>query len=114
MLTTIQKEVCKLQGVTFPPPEENSLVGISLNIKDNILPINGLRHLPSRDTSGWYIWAGGEIPQNEDNFFKTLHYSHLVELNNISLKYLSLPPGWRFITDGHYEDIWFDQKLLIE
>jgi len=113
MLSTIQKEICKLQGVPFCPPEESSIIGVSLNIRDNIFPINGLRHLPIRDASGWYIWAGGEIPQDEDDFFKPLHYSHLKNWNSFILKYLALPPGWRFLTDGSYEDIWFDETLLV-
>ena len=27
-------------------------------------------------------------------------------------KYLGMPPGWRFLVSGNFEDIWFDQSLL--
>ncbi len=33
-------------------------MGISFNVKEGIEPIHGLRHFPTKDTSGWYIWAG--------------------------------------------------------
>ncbi|WP_423842024.1 immunity protein Imm33 domain-containing protein [Acanthopleuribacter pedis] len=36
-------------------------VGISLHVKSEIQPLNGLRHQPEKGTSGWYIWAGVEI-----------------------------------------------------
>lgn len=29
-----------------------------------------------------------------------------------ALRYLGLPPGWRFLVAAAYEDIWFDPALL--
>lgn len=55
----------------------------------------------------------GEIPQTDNDFFKPLHIRHLIEDRPVVLKYLGLPPGWRFqIDDKGYEDIWFDESIL--
>jgi hypothetical protein len=61
--------------------------------------------------SGWYIWAGTELSASPD-FFRPLHLTHVPEWCPAVMKYLGLPPGWRFlIADGH-EDVWFDESLL--
>jgi hypothetical protein len=88
-----------------------SKVGIALNVKSGQLPINGLRHPVEGDSSGWYIWAGEELDSSPD-FFKPLHVEHLHEWCPDAEKYLSLPPGWRFLIAGDYEDVWFDKSLL--
>jgi len=46
------------------------------------------------------------------DFFEPVHGHHLLEWNRGVLKYLALPPGWRFLVAGDYEDVWFDVKLL--
>ena len=56
-----QKELCAKFGVKFVASHSLLKVGISRNVKDGIMPINGLRHSPEGDTSGWYIWAGVEF-----------------------------------------------------
>lgn len=50
-------------------------IGIALNVKDGIVPINGLRHLPVGDTTGSYIWAGEELTEDPD-FYVPLHVKH--------------------------------------
>lgn len=42
-------------------------LGIALNIKEGIKPINGLCHPVEADTAGWYIWAG-EVLSNDSEF----------------------------------------------
>lgn len=106
-----QQGLCKKFNVDWQPSPPDLKVGISKNIKDGIMPINGLRHQPEGDTSGWYIWAG-EYSKNAD-FFQPMHVDHLNEHFPSILKYLGLPAGWRFqIDDKGYEDLWFDEKLL--
>lgn len=76
------------------------------------MPINGLRHFPEGNTTGWYIWTG-EYSAAPD-FFKPMHLFHLQEYYPELLKYLGLPPGNRFLIDDKgYEDVWFDEGLLI-
>ena len=105
-----QLECCKKQGADYFPSPAHLKVGIALNEREGLLPINGLRHPPEGDTTGWYIWAGEELPDDPD-FFKPLHIDHLPDWCPVALCYLGLPPGWRFLVAGDYEDIWYDEFL---
>lgn len=107
-----QKEICKKYSQDFFAAAEELRIGISDNIKSGMMPINGLRHFPEANTTGWYIWAG-EFSDAPD-FFKTMHLFHLKEYYPELLKYLGLPPGNRFLLDDKgYEDVWFDDGLLV-
>ena len=64
-----------------------------------------------RLTCGWYLWADEEMSEDDD-FFKPMHVYHLIERCPNVVKYLALPPGWRFLLAGDHEDVWFDAKLL--
>ncbi|MFS2207491.1 hypothetical protein [Variovorax sp. Varisp36] len=107
----LQRELCRRLPTEFFAAPPACTLGIALNVRDGILPINGLRHPPSAGTSGWYIWAGEEF-STEADFFKPLHIEHLDGWAPEIKKYLGLPPGWRFLIAPGYEDIWFDEKLL--
>jgi hypothetical protein len=107
-----QAEICLKYGADYLESPEYLNVGISLNVKDGIMPINGLRHTPEGDTTGWYIWAGEEFSE-DPGFFVPLHVSHLKEWCPYVVKYLGLAAGWRFlITDKGYEDVWKDETLV--
>lgn len=103
--------ICKKWQASYLPTLPSQKVGISENVKESIYPINGMRHKPSGDTSGWYIWAGDELSEDE-NFFQPLHAEHLNECCPDVEKYLGLAPGWRFLIAPRYEDVWFDPSLL--
>jgi hypothetical protein len=107
-----QNEICSKYGVAPSPPDPLSKVGIAQNVRSGLRPINGLRHPPEGDTNGWYIWAGEEFSE-DPNFFVPLHTEHIKEWCPEILPYLALPPGWRFLVTPDYEDVWFDEKLLI-
>jgi hypothetical protein len=76
--------------------------------------IHGARYKSTETTNGWYVWQGEN--DNSKDFFQARHAAHVIsEYPNLA-KYLMLSPGYRFLIDtttGH-EDIWFDEKLLIE
>lgn len=57
MMNTIreQRQVCDLFGSPYVEARTDLKVGISINVKDGVLPINGLRHPSEGDTTGWYI-----------------------------------------------------------
>jgi hypothetical protein len=112
MVKDSQKEICEKYGVVHFPSPANLKVGIALNVRDGIMPINGLRHPPEGDTTGWYIWSGEELSA-DPAFFKPLHVEHLSDWCPSVQKYLGLPPGWRFLITGDYEDVWFDESLLV-
>jgi hypothetical protein len=109
--TRAQRELCKRQGVGFVAAPPHLKVGIARNVREGILPINGLRHPPAGDTTGWYIWAGEEL-SNDPDFFVPLHVEHLADWCPVALRFLGLPPGWRFLVAGEYEDVWEDPTLL--
>ena len=106
-----QQEVCAKYGAIWVPSPEHLKVGIAKNVRDGLMPLNGLRHPPAGDTTGWYIWAGEEI-SSDPNFFVPLHVSHLEQWCPAALKFLGLAPGWRFLTAGEHLDVWQDLGLL--
>ncbi|MFS8183428.1 hypothetical protein ACMG4P_18035 [Pseudovibrio denitrificans] len=110
-LETQQKKLCSKHSAEFVSSSSTSKVGISRNVREGVLPINGLRLAPVGDTNGWYIYAGEELSSNPD-FFVPLHTLHLDEWCPPIRKYLGLGPGWRFLVAGDYEDVWFDESLL--
>jgi hypothetical protein len=110
-VTDEQLSVCKVYGVDCVEAPSKMKVGIADNVRSGTQPLNGLRHPPEGDTTGWYIWAGTELIESPD-FFMPLHAEHLSEWCPEIVKFLGLPPGWRFLKAGEYEDVWFDAGLL--
>lgn len=106
-----QRAVCAKYEAEFCPAPSYEKLGIAESVRTGGLPVNGLRHLPAGDTSGWYVWAGEEMSADAD-FFKPLHIEHLDEWCPRIQKYLGLAPGWRFLIADDYEDVWFDPTLL--
>ncbi len=107
-----QKTICEKYGANFIESPLELKVGISLNVKEGIEPIHGLRHFPSGDTTGWYIWAGEY--SDDPNFFQPLHIEHLDDWNQLIAPFLGLEPGYRFLIaeNGNYVDVWEDLSLL--
>jgi hypothetical protein len=106
-----QRAICIKYGAEFFSSPPDLKVGIASNVRGGILPINGMRHPPAGDTTGWYIWAGEVLSENPE-FFKASHVAHLSEWRPVVLKYLGLAPGWRFLVASSYQDVWRDQSLL--
>ena len=106
----IQLEVCGRYMVSPVPAPAALKVGISLTVRDAVQPINGLRCRPEGDTSGWYIWAGEW--SDDPRFFVPLHIAHLDVWCPQAMRFLQLPPGWRFLIAPGYEDAWADPKLI--
>jgi hypothetical protein len=110
-IENIQKELCDKYKANFQSSPDELKLGISTNVREGGTPINGLRHPPAGDTTGWYIYAGDECSDSPD-FFKPLHVAHIDDWHPQIKKYLGLSPGWRFLVAGEYEDVWFDESLL--
>jgi hypothetical protein len=104
------QEECARYGSEFLPPESSEKLGIALGSL-HALPLNALRHPPEGGTCGWYIWGGGEMPQDRD-FFQPLHVSHIEEYCPNLLPFLALAPGWRVLLAPEQTDVWFDENLL--
>ena len=103
--------ICEKYKVQPLPAPSYLKVGISQNVREGILPINGLRISPEADTSGWYIWAG-ETMSEDPSFFFPLHVEHLKTWCPEILPYLQLPVGWRFLIAPNHEDVWFDESIV--
>ena len=106
-----QKRMCKKYGAKYAPSLPDHKVGMTANVREGVEPINGLRHPPEGDTTGWYIWAGEELSDSPE-LFKPLHVTHLSNWCPKVKKYLGLAPGWRFLIAGDHEDVWYDETLL--
>jgi hypothetical protein len=110
-LTNVQQEICLKFDAHYLPADDYLKVGISKNFNARRFPINGLRHPPQGDTTGWYIWSG-EAFSTDPDFFVPLHTIHLSSRCPDIMRYLGLGPGWRFLVAPGQEDIWFDASLL--
>ena len=106
-----QEAVCERFQVEWVESPRGLKVGVARNVRSGLAPLNGLRHPPQGDTTGWYLWAGEELSQDPD-FFVALHVEHLAEWCPAAIPYLGLPPGWRFLIAPGHEDVWFDESLL--
>jgi len=105
-----QEAVCRRYGLALVAAPPHLKVGIARNVRDGVLPISGLRHPPAGETTGWSIWAGEEL-SHDPAFFVPLHVAHLAEWCPAAVRYLGLPPGWRFLVSGDHEDVWEDPAL---
>lgn len=109
MNETKQQAICDEYGAEYSPPPVGSRVGIALQTLQ-LRPFNGLRIAPEGSTCGWYLWGGGE-PSNDKDFYQPLCVEHLAEHCPDAVPFLAMPPGWRFLKDGDYLDIWYDPTL---
>ena len=107
----IQRALCADMGAHFVPAPADSKLGVARNVRGALFPINGLRHPPTRDTNGWYIWAGEELPAGDDSF-DPLHAAHVGEWCPLAERFLGLPPGYRFLVTPDHSDVWFDESIL--
>ena len=106
-----QKVICERYGATFSPCSFDGMIGIALaSFPPGSEPIHGLRHPEQNQSSGWFLWCGEY--SEADDFFQSVHIHHLQEIYPPILSYLGLPPGWRFLIDEEYEDVWYDKSLL--
>jgi hypothetical protein len=113
-ITPEQHTLCDRFGVDPVDAPDELKVGIAPGVREGKLPINAVRHLPVDDTTGWYLWAGEIDPTAQaDDFYAPLHVSHLGEWCPSIVPYLALPPGWRVLLASDYEDVWYDETVVV-
>ncbi len=111
MQVSRERSVCEWMGVAPLPPLLGSKLGVAMSTL-GMMPINGLRHAPTDQTNGWFVWCCTELMEAPD-FFSPLHVDHVADFFPLVAEYLDLPPGHRFLIDGNdFEDVWFDPSLL--
>ena len=112
LYTEEQRLLCNKYKVPWTETGSELFIGLADDVFKGLNPINGLRQPQCDITAGWYIWAGEEFSKAED-FFKPYHASQLLMMRPSIIKYLGLPPGFRFLVDDNgYEDVWEDLELL--
>ncbi|HEY6257092.1 MAG TPA: hypothetical protein VIY51_15010 [Xanthobacteraceae bacterium] len=110
-LQNMQLATCAKFGASYLALDGRLKIGISKTFDPTQFPLNGLRHPPQGDTTGWYIWSGEELSE-DPGFFVPLHAFHLNDRFSEIIKYLGLGPGWRFLVAPGQEEVWFDPSLL--
>jgi hypothetical protein len=103
-------ELCSQYGCGSSPVGDQENVGVALTTLGQF-PVNGLRHLTTNGSTGWYIWCGETFSEAPD-FFTPLCVVHAIQRLPEIDRFLGLPPGYRFLTHGEYVDVWFDANLL--
>ena len=106
----LQEKFCSQRGCECAITHGDEIIALASRTVGE-MPINGLRHPPEEDNSGWYVWFG-EVYSKDADFFVPLHAKHLVQQCPEIIELLGLPPGYRFLRAGEYLDIWFDPSLL--
>lgn len=86
-------DVVSRYGAKPSPVLAGETLGVSRDVGNVLLPVNGLRHPPAGRTCGWYVWAGEELSDDAD-FFLPRHLEHLGPIAQYLRPYLELPPGW--------------------
>jgi hypothetical protein len=105
-----QRALCAERNAEFLATPRTSKLGVAFATV-GLRPVNGLRHPATSETNGWYIWCGEEF-SSEPDFFAPLHASHLYDEHPDWGRLLGLAPGYRFLLDADYLDVWFDASLL--
>jgi len=112
VIETEQRRLCERWQAPYEPTAWDLRLGISADF-GHTLPLHGLHEKPAGGTSGWYLWSGNRelaaVPVGE---LHALHAVHLKESHPEILRFLGLPPGWRFLAAPGHEDVWFDDRLL--
>src|SRR5262245_58183970 len=68
---------CAQEGVAPLPPKPSDRLGLARVARSEI-PIHGVRVPPTPSVSGWYIWAGDMLANEE--FFEPTHVVHLADV----------------------------------
>ena len=110
-LLTRQLQACERAAAqpALLSPEDRVAVGRDFDPSKS--PINGMRHPPHGNMSGWYIWSGERLEEDPD-YFHVICYEHLAAKDWTWVQYLALPAGWRFLAAPGQEDLWFDETLF--
>jgi hypothetical protein len=99
-----QERVCATFGTPYVACPSDSLIRLSPNLRAGTFPIHGVRFAPGEGSCGWYIWSGDESACPE--FFLSVEASLLVQWAPITLPFLGLPDGWRFILTHDDVEVW--------
>jgi hypothetical protein len=112
LISMAQGRMCRRFGVAALRPRPGTMIGVALGRAAAAEPLNAIRHPPVGQSNGWYVWRGGQIPHDDDEFFSPMHIEHATSRFPGLLPYLALPLGFGVILAPGYEDVWQDEALL--
>ena len=102
-----QHYVCKSVNAEFAPPRPDELVAISQDLPQ-VHDVEGVRYELGPSRSGWIITSRGFDGPVQS--LRQEHLLHLVDWRRDLIRYLALPVGFRFASNGE-SHVWFDQKV---
>ncbi len=105
-----QRELCQKYGVVPLVSKHNQLVVVSDGVFEGA-SVEGVRYPSPKHMSGWWL-ATGKYTGDPDTL-RTEHVFHLFEKRPDLVKFLALPYGFRFRTNGA-EEVWFDEGITRE
>ena len=109
-----QKEFCDSKNTNFEKTKEIQFVVVSDDVLSGAL-VEGVRYKPQENMSGWWLTSKDYSGNIED--LKLEHVEHIYEKRKDLVKFLGLPPGYRFfqekyVSNSSPEDVWFDEDIL--
>ncbi|MDO5105629.1 hypothetical protein [Capnocytophaga sp.] len=101
----LQLKICKKYQSEFEQLQSDEMVAVALDTLGQ-MPICGERIvLEAGQNVSWFIHCGEH--SDAEDFYKPVHWYHLIDLLPEVLPYLGLSQGFRFIIDNEgYEDVW--------
>lgn len=106
-----QHAVCARYEAAFEPPLGDRMVVVSAGVLEGD-PVQGVRYPSPGHMSGW--WISTDRYDGDVKSLRTVHLYHLTAARPELARYLALPDGFRFSTEGAAEDVWFDPEALRE
>jgi len=108
-----QQEVCARNGVVHVAVPQHAHVNVTSKLLEGTHFVYGLRLAPTDDRTGWFFWTEELFPPLPR--FSAIQVAEFEERWPEVIKFLGLPPGWRFVVDGYgYEREWEDRSFLNE
>jgi hypothetical protein len=98
-----QMMLCTKYGVEFCPIGADRLVAVTPRALDDHSPLEGGRHEPDGDMSGWFL-TGSDFAGNVSDF-QILHLYHVTSKRPELAKFLALPEGYLFRLRGNEEHV---------
>lgn len=92
-----QHRVCRLAEAAFEPPRPNSLAAVSSDLVQAGI-VEGVRCDLGLRKSGWILTSRGY--NGPVHSLRQEHLLHLVRSRRDLIRYLALPVGYRFASDG--------------
>lgn len=103
-----QQLECKAHQVAPLFPNFGQYLMISDGVYEG-LPVNGVRYMSPSHMTGW--WLTTDEYNDDVKSLKNVHFFHVAFTRPDILKYLALPPGFRFYISQGESGAWFDEQV---